>query len=182
MNAQKPPLSHPVIVTNLPDEGLQVTVVANETERAALAQMDGLVGLPSLEGRFLLKRDRAGQGVAVHGEVSATVLQTCVVSLDPFENEVREQVDLLFLPEERLTAWLEKKAKEAQEDDEKDPPDTIVAGRIDLGEVTAEFLAIGIDPYPRKPGVEFDSTVSQADKDPSPFAVLAKLKEPGAET
>ena len=28
--------------------------------------------------------------------------------------------------------------------------------QIDLGALAAEFLALGLDPYPRKPGVAFD--------------------------
>ena len=32
-------------------------------------------------------------------------------------------------------------------------------GRIDLGQLAAEFLALGLDPYPRKPGVEFAPVV-----------------------
>ena len=39
---------------------------------------------------------------------------------------------------------------------EYEPPDEIVNGKIDLGAVAAEFLALGLDPYPRKPGVDFD--------------------------
>ena len=38
---------------------------------------------------------------------------------------------------------------------EYEPPDEIVNGQIDLGAITAEFLVLGLDPYPRKPGVDF---------------------------
>jgi hypothetical protein len=40
---------------------------------------------------------------------------------------------------------------------EDDPPEPIVDGIIDLGAVTLEFLALALDPYPRKPGVSFDA-------------------------
>jgi len=45
--------------------------------------------------------------------------------------------------------------------------------------VAAEFLALALDPYPRKPGVEFESPQPEAEPDEkaSPFAALAKLKE-----
>ena len=39
--------------------------------------------------------------------------------------------------------------------DGEDAPDPIVDGKIDLGALAAEFLALGLDPYPRKPGVAF---------------------------
>jgi len=56
-----------------------------------------------------------------------------------------------------------------------DPPDEIVNGRIDLGALTAEFLALGLDPYPRKPGVSFDETAA-SDRSDSPFAGLERLR------
>ena len=41
-----------------------------------------------------------------------------------------------------------------------------------LGALTAEFFALGLDPYPRKPGVEFAAPAEEAAPD-SPFAALA---------
>ena len=54
---------------------------------------------------------------------------------------------------------------------EYEPPDEIVNGQIDLGALTAEFLALGLDPYPRKPGVDFDFEDAGGRGD-SPFAAL----------
>ena len=31
----------------------------------------------------------------------------------------------------------------------------MIDGKIDLGALAAEFFALGLDPYPRKPGAEF---------------------------
>ena len=38
----------------------------------------------------------------------------------------------------------------------EDPPEPIVNGAIDLGALAAEFLMLGLDPYPRKPGAVFE--------------------------
>ena len=51
--------------------------------------------------------------------------------------------------------------------DGADPPDEIGNGRIDLGALTAEFLALGLDPYPRKPGVSFGES-APSDRSDSP--------------
>ena len=56
-----------------------------------------------------------------------------------------------------------------------DEPDPIVDGKIDLGALAAEFLALGLDPYPRKPGAEFAAPVAEEDDD-SPFAPLDHFK------
>ncbi len=57
----------------------------------------------------------------------------------------------------------------------EDPPDEIVGGTVDLGALTAEFLALGLDPHPRKPGVDFSFEAAD-DRALSPFAVLEKLR------
>ena len=48
----------------------------------------------------------------------------------------------------------------------------MIDGRIDLGALAAEFFALGLDPYPRKPGAEFVAPPEPAPPD-SPFAALA---------
>jgi hypothetical protein len=59
-----------------------------------------------------------------------------------------------------------------------DPPDPIIGGRIDLGALAAEFLSLGLDPYPRKPGVDFEAPEGDAPGEESPFAALGKLRRP----
>ena len=62
-----------------------------------------------------------------------------------------------------------------------DPPDVMVDGVLDLGGVVCEQLALNIDPFPRKPGAEFETVAADEgevdEPAPSPFAALAKLKE-----
>ncbi|MHB2166015.1 YceD family protein [Alsobacter sp. R-9] len=168
------PLSRPLVVDSIPAAGLDVSVEASPDERAALARDFGLVSIERLAAR--LHVDRRGRVVRVTGDVEADVTQTCVVSLEPFPAQVREAIDLRF----RETEGIEDEAAgEGGEHEVKlDDPDPIVGGRIDLGEVTAEFVALGLDPYPRKPGVAFAWT-GEGDGDPSPFAALARLKKDG---
>ena len=173
----KSPLSRLVPVEGLTADGQSVTVEATPEERKALAAIDGLVALDSLIGRFRLRSERAG-GVRITGTVEARITQTCTVSLDVFDSVVSEAVDVSYLPEKALEAWMAKhklRPDEARSAEDEDMPDEIVDGRVDLGSLTAEFLALGLEPYPRKPGVAFEAG-GTPDKDPSPFAALAKLK------
>jgi hypothetical protein len=62
-----------------------------------VAKIAGLRALPRLQATFRLARQGA-DGLRVNGEVSATVGQNCVVTLDPIDNEVQEEVDLVFTP------------------------------------------------------------------------------------
>ncbi len=58
---------------------------------------------------------------------------------------------------------------------DEDPPEPLVGGSIDLGALAVEAVALGLDPFPRKPGAEpVDLTIGDAGE--SPFAALAALK------
>ena len=54
--------------------------------------------------------------------------------------------------------------------------DPVVDGKIDLGALAAEYFALGLDLYPRKPGVAFTPPEPQEGAD-SPFAALDELKK-----
>jgi pimeloyl-ACP methyl ester carboxylesterase len=44
----------------------------------------------------------------------------------------------------------------------EDEPDPIIDGAVDLGGLAVEFMILALDPYPRKPGVEFHPPASEA--------------------
>jgi hypothetical protein len=166
------PLTRMVRVDALPQEGRTVTIEASPAEREALASLYKLPAIAALTAT--LRLEPAGRGGArVTGAVHGELTQICVVSLEPFPATVDEAVDTRFAPQaeeesgrragrETLTISL------ADEDD----PDPVIDGKIDLGAVTAEIFALGLDPYPRKPGVEFVAPAEPAPPD-SPFAALA---------
>ena len=146
--------SRPVRVDALPRDGLSQVIEANAAERAALAKLNDLPSIARLTAS--LRVTRAGRGaVRVRGEVAAEVTQTCVVTLEPIEAVVREEVDVRFAePAQQRAGGTLNGADRGELLDMagEDPPDEIDNGRIDLGALAAEFLALGFDPYPRKPG------------------------------
>ena len=171
MSSTRSPLSRPVAVTDIPEDGLDMRVEASEAERRALAEDFEIAAVHRLEGAFALRRVTGG--VKVSGTVSAEVEQTCVVTLEPVVNQLSEPVDLMF--SEDVPASAEQR-DEAVRLGEREPPEPIVNGRIDLGTVTAEFLSLGLDPYPRKPGVGFEPAAPE-DRSDSPFAALSQIKD-----
>ena len=162
------PFSRPVRIDRLPPEGTEVVVEAGPEERAALARDFGLPEIRSLVGRFRLAG--AAHRVQVTGRVTADLVQTCVVTLEPVDATVDEAVDVDFTAADAFRGT-------AAEDAEM--PDPIVNGAIDLGALAAEFVALGLDPYPRKPGVAFAEPAPEDSA--SPFAALGRLRkdEPG---
>jgi uncharacterized metal-binding protein YceD (DUF177 family) len=152
-----------IALEDIPEDGLHMEAAAPDDVRAELAKLAGVRDVPLLAAVFDLTRQ--GEGVHVGGQVSARVGQTCVVSLEPVENAVEEPVDLLFAPEGKAPA----KAGE-------EPPEPLIGGKVNLGAVATEFFLLGIDPYPRKEGAEFNPPATP-ERGEHPFAALATLKK-----
>jgi uncharacterized metal-binding protein YceD (DUF177 family) len=164
------PWSSPLAVNDVPETGRQTELVADPAVRAATAKLAGLRDLPRLRAHFDVAPHGRG-GLRVSGNVEATVGQTCVVTLEPIENEIDESVDLVLVPAETLPAGASGHTAEAD-----DGPEPLVDGMIDLGKIATEFLLLAIDPYPRKPGAVFQSPAA-GDPAAHPFAALAALKQ-----
>lgn len=165
------PWQVPVAVEDVDDTGARLDLVADAEVRAAVTRMAGLRDLPRLEANFDVTR--RGPGLHVAGRVSATVGQLCVVTLEPLVNEVEEAIDLLFV----LQPTAEREDGEVGTRGESaDKTEPLIGGLVDLGALAIEFLILGLDPYPRKPGAVFQPP-PEAKPDESPFAALASLRK-----
>jgi len=162
----------------------KIEIEANEKECAALAERFELIAINSLKATLTITT--AGNGeVTLRGPMHADIIQRCVATLEPVPEIVEDEVEVLFSPhiseddlpsnpddlddlsEEELMALL-------------DQPEPLVDGKIDVGEVVSQFLAVAMDPYPRKDGAKVADVVKSEDDEeerPNPFAKLASLKE-----
>ena len=187
-----PVWSSQLVVGEVPPQGADIVIEADAGVRENLARLNGLVSLSSAVARLHAAR-RGREGLHVTGEVRARVTQTCVVSLEDFESAIVEPVDVEFEPAraprparedgERMSRRRRDARPPVEEDeegmDDLNAPDEIVNGKVDLGALASEFLTLGIDPYPRKPGVAFEEPKAQG-ATISPFARLAERKsDPG---
>ncbi len=164
------PWSVPLRVEDVPvDTGRQVTLTADVAIREAIAAMAGLRELPRLEASFDVVRSGAA-GLHITGTVSATVGQTCVVTLEPIESDLNEAVDLVFKSDP--DGGVREGVSLAIDAPEIEP---LIDGVVDLGALATEFLILGIDPYPRKPGAVFEAP-STNEPFAGPFAGLAALQ------
>jgi uncharacterized metal-binding protein YceD (DUF177 family) len=165
------PWQVPVAVEDVAEDGRHSDLAADAATRTAVARSVGLRELPRLEAMFDVTRYGQG-GLRVAGRVSATVGQSCVVTLEPLVNEVAEDVDLMFVPKSAVP----KDEGAGTHDQRADETEPLIGGSIDLGALATEFLILGLDPYPRKPGATFQPP---ADLKPEerPFAALAALKK-----
>ena len=159
-----PELHRPIPVERVGPGGLDVVIEASAAECTALAHRLKLPSVLSLICTFRLKREGAGVLLA-DGNLSARVVQTCVVSLEEFPALVEERFFVRCVPE-------------GEETDDADPesPDEITysGGALDLGEAAAEQLALALDPYPHAPG----AVLPEIPDEPvaGPFDSLASMR------
>jgi uncharacterized metal-binding protein YceD (DUF177 family) len=145
--------------------------------REALARELGLSALRKLrfEGEL---HPRGKRDWDLAGRLGATVVQHCVVTLEPVTTRIEEEVTRRFradLPEPPPGVEIE-----APEDDTLEPlPDT-----LDLGRVMTEALALAIPEWPRAGEAELGAVVYTepgrkplTDEAAKPFAGLASLRD-----
>ena len=102
----------------------------------------------------------------VRGRLTAEVVQACGVTGDA----VPETVD--FELEERYVQAVGSEDEIVVDLDEAEPLD---GGRIDLGEMVAQSLALAVTPWPRSKDAPASFEAGE-DERPHPFAGLASLK------
>lgn len=168
-----------VDLDELPEGETVHDLAADAEERAALAARFGLISLDRFEARIRLHWREPGRLLAMSGTLSADVVQSCVVTLDPVHSRIDEPVEMLFARDSVAAA------------DFVDPGDAepLEGDSLDIGEIVAEELSLSLDPYPRRQDVDESAlrlgpgATLSSDDDPAagprrnnPFEVLADIK------
>ena len=135
----------------------------------------GIVGIKKL--RFAGQITPAGKrDWDLTADLGATVVQDCVVTLDPVTTRLDEQVHRIYAADFEISDASEV---EMPEDDRVEPlPDA-----IDLLAIMQEALSLALPPFPRKDGAALDPVIhtepgkeAMTDDDAKPFAGLASLR------
>lgn len=163
-----------VELTTLSEAGMDVVLAPTEAERAQIAEWSDVSAVPSFEAKVTLKRLSPSRFSYV-ADLKAQVVQPCGVTLEPVTQRIEEQFsrELHLTHANRHRPELAELAAGAGEDE---APEEIESPRYNVAGPVLEEFSLAIDPYPRAPGVAYEPLPE--DKPASPFAALAKLKEP----
>lgn len=167
-----PEFSRLVDADTISETPKRVEIGADEAERRRLAGRFRLQAIGRLSADVTLAR-KAGI-IHAEGVVVAAVVQSCVVTGEPVPAKIDAPFHVRFVPDAYAGAPDEELELSA------DDCDTLpLEGRIDLGELAAETLALALDPYPRCEGA--DAAAAQSvladNTDAGPFAGLKALKD-----
>ncbi|GAN69412.1 DUF177 domain-containing protein [Acetobacter orleanensis] len=177
----KPEFSRPVAVRRIGAAGLDLMVEATPAECRQVAERLGLPEISMFRCKYTLSLGRRDI-VSAHGALAVRFKQTCVRTLEPFEDMLAGSFVVEFVPEEHF----EEKAVPDLEAVDEIP----YAGEsIDLGEAAVEQFALDLEPYPHAPDAslpaglviseeEAEKLAEQdaAEKKMNPFADLARLR------
>lgn len=181
VNDDEIPFSYPVKVGHISANPVEVRVEASPEELAGLARLWRVDDVRSLKATLSIARWKK-DGVRLKGHVDATIVQSCVVTLEPVETAISEDFEQIFVPEGSKLARLMtgEQGEIVLDPDGPDIPEPFTGDSIDAGEAVAECVALAIDPYPRKQGIEFAAHIEDDETTsvkPSPFAVLKDWKK-----
>lgn len=175
----RPEFSRPLAVRRIGVNGTEITVEATEAECRAVAARLKLPRIDMLRCRYHLRDQKRGV-VEAQGALAARFMQTCVVSLETFEDMIAGSFVVRFVPAEQFV--------------ESDLPDMDAADEIpydgqeiDLGEAVVEQFALDLDPYPHAPDIDLPPglvrdeddaeepvALDKSEQRPHPFAALSR--------
>lgn len=156
---------------------LAFDIAPDEAEAARLARLFDARSVRKMRLQGELRPE--GDGWRLDAQLGATVVQTCVVTLEPVTTRVDQSVRRLFVPLETTGREIEV----GPEDDEEIEP---LGDAIDLGLVAIEALALALPAYPRRPDAALDPAAAappdaepeeDEDADARPFASLAAMRD-----
>jgi uncharacterized metal-binding protein YceD (DUF177 family) len=165
------------------DQPHLLKISASDEERRALAKRFDLVDIDELSAELALKWRKMNKVLSLKGRFSAKVTQSCVLTLNPIDAEINQELDILFAQnEEDIMSFVDLNETELLDSPE-----------IDVGEIVAEELSLSLEPYPRCNNIDpstFDlghgvqflrgesaaEEVQDSEKKPNPFDILAIMK------
>ncbi len=179
--SHKPEFSRPVAVRRIGASGLDLTVEATPAECAQIARRLGLPEISMFRCKYTLTLGRRDL-VSAHGALAVRFKQTCVRTLEPFEDMLAGSFAVQFVPEEHFE---ESAAPDLEALDEI----PYEGESIDLGEAAVEQFALDLEPYPHAPDASLPEglVISEEEAEKlgaqeaaaqkvNPFADLARLR------
>ena len=152
-----------------------IKILANDKEKNIIAKDFGLVSIKEFTVDICVKRLGRANKFEVKGNFVANVVHNCVVTLEDFEKEYKNDFRVIF--EQKNIR--KKQEKEDVFDIDVDDVEYFEGESIDIAQVSLEYLSLNLDDFPRKNGVEFNEIIEGKSEEKTrnnPFDVLKNIK------
>lgn len=167
--------SYPVILDELSQFEKKYHLQATSEDLFFLTEVLKVPAVKSFTAEIMVKLKHKEHRLEVWGKIKAELELQSVVSLEYFRKVYEPDFSVVY-----DTVMTYKEQKALVDDIDADVPDIIEGGKIDLGQISIEQIALVLEDYPRKEGevfefhAEFEEEIT--DK-PNPFSILTKLKK-----
>lgn len=184
----KPEWPHPVDADKIGTTPLRIKISPSPEELKRLTKRMGVSEIRDLVGELTLSRDSGRNVIFISGQVRASITQSSVISGKPVKSEIDESFEAWYADHDEAVSFAKAKqerlVREGAGDfpflDESEDPEPIVDGKIDVGELAAQYLSLAINLYPRAEGESFElaADAPKADEEvyENPFAALKNWK------
>lgn len=143
------------------------TLLPSHAECQEIAKRIGVLSVDTVTAKANCVIE-SGHLVHVKGQFSVEVTQECVVTLEPIKNTVSDEFEGWYSDQEHVASFkkaqMEAKSKKEFTEvpllDEKDDPEPLENGYVDVGELFVQFLSLAIDHYAHKDGVSVDAVTA----------------------
>lgn len=181
-------LFYPFRADQIPAKGKNAHIEADAAQLKAIAARLEVKAVKSLVADVHMELQNGGHILYISGNLKSDIVQECVVTADPVESHIEDSFEAWYADHEKAVPFIRAKHQvqsilegdEAQMLEEKDDPEPLVDGQVDLGEVVIQFLSLSIDPYPRKEGAEAEivnlAEVTEEKSQPSADSKAASLR------
>jgi hypothetical protein len=153
-----------VDVSNITEDAEHYSISASEQEQRDLSKRLNIQSIQNLTAELDVCKSPLNGLINVTGNVEAKIIQTCVVTLDPVQDDLKAEIDGWFGKSHQVISLSKVKKDKLSKIsgvelpilEESEEPEEIINGQIDLGELVTQHLSLAIDPYPHKEGVEYE--------------------------
>ncbi|MFA5591967.1 MAG: hypothetical protein WC989_01455 [Micavibrio sp.] len=181
---------YPVAVDELESGPRTYHFEADERERIDLARRYGVPSIERAEATVTLQPVGGGT-IQAMGTVVADVTQSCVITLEPISSRIEEAFEGWFGDKSKAVSFArarnEREARKGYVEceilEESVDPEPVIGGKVDIGELAAQYLSLALDSYPHLPGAEAAYAAHKpgdeagASLRKSPFEALKDWKE-----
>jgi uncharacterized metal-binding protein YceD (DUF177 family) len=173
------PWHQPKIVADLPlNRAFEFSLTPDAGLRRSIADALSIVSLRKLRFEGTLT-PMAKNDWHLTGQLGATAVQNCVITLDPVTTRIDEAIDRRFQDLAQDHDHDADSETEIPQDDTVEPIGTV----IDPGQIMVEALILALPQFPRAPGAELVQSnftapgkLAMSDADARPFAQLSELR------
>lgn len=178
--SESPPFTHLYDLASVTEKGAELVLAPAAAELARIAAWLEIEAVEKLRATVRLTRASGGRFL-YRGHFDADVVQACVVTLEPIQAHLSQDIARDYQIAPSAAARRGRKSDDLPVidlNDDENAPEVVDSPLIDLAAPLLEELSLALDPYPRKEGVSFTPPGGEADETAAdnPFAVLQRLK------